>query len=429
MSIKNEPDNMKKFYGYPFFILFLIPLFKCADPDFDEQINTNIKVISLNDAWIIDPYRDLPEYLFTLTNKNIFQIPAAETTLNSNANIVKYHVSIHKLNYATTYRNEKITASGLIILPIDTGVTHSIVSYHHGPIFEEKLVPSNITDSLQSLTSFHILPALILAANGYITFVPDMIGHGASSFYIYPDHLYQPAADAVIDMQLAGRKFLKDNDIPFDQNLFLAGYSEGGYVTMAAQKAIQEGPDLGFSVTASAPGGASFNLNLGVPEIIRSDYLLFPNIFARRIAAWNEYYWQRPLTDFFQEPYASDITWIFDGELGFEETNQYLTTDTYSLLSKEFVERFSKGEEQELIAALTANSVNFWKPEAPTHIYKGSQDNYELSEKEYDIFLNDYHVDPDVVQLIPIEDESHLGAAYPYLEATIEWFQTFEKDL
>jgi len=420
---------MRNFYAQSiaYFFLIFLNLYGCSDIDFDKQISTDIETVSLNDAWIIDPYRFTPEYRFTLTNKNIFQIPAAETTLNSDAEIVKYHVSIQRLTYTTTYGDHPVTASGLIIIPIDTGNVHSILSYQHSSIFAEKEVPSYAIDSLETLTTFHLLPPLILAANGYITFVPDLIGHGASSSYLYPDHLDQPAADAVVDMLIAGRKFLQENDIPFDQNkLFLAGYSEGGYVTMAAQKAIEENPELGFHLTASAPGGASFNLNIGVPELIDSDYLTFPNIFCRRIAAWNEYYWQRPLTDFFRQPYADNIGWIFDGDLGFDETNSYLTTNTYQLLSPEFVERFVDGDEEELIAALTTNSVNYWKPETPTMIYNGTLDNFKISQEEYSIFVNDFHADADVVQLVPIEDKDHLSAAYPYLASVIEWFQTFE---
>ncbi len=369
-------------------------------------------------------------YKFTLTNKNIFKIPTSQTQLHTRADIVKHHVSVHKLEYSTTFKGERITASGLMILPIDTNRAHSLLSYHHGSIFAERNAPSNLTDSLEAFASFHILPALVFAANGYITFVPDYIGHGEASAHLYPDHLYLPAADAVVDMLLAGREFLELRGIPYNLNrLFLAGYSEGGYVTMAAQKALEQRPGLDLTLTASSVGGVALDLSLGLPEINDADLIVAPNVFCRRLVAWNDYYWHRPLTDFFQEPFASRMEWIFNGELDFEETNDQLTTNMYQLMNLEFVRRVSDGEEPGIYEALYVNRLNHWKPETPTRIFKGDQDQYEQAEKEYAVFIDDYRVNPEVVRLVPIEGQNHYGAAYPFVEETLSWFNSFEQGL
>lgn len=424
---------MKKLYLKPPVLLLFVTAaleltFACSDPEFDRQRIQDVPLVRLKDAWMIDPYRHLPEYKFTLSNKNIFHIPAEGTDLNTKAEIVKYHVSLQKLEYPTTYKGKEITASGLIILPITPDVAPPIVSFHHGAIFAERNVPTNLslTDSLENLANFHILPALVLAGNGFITFVPDYIGHGSSSHILHPDHLYKPSADAVIDMLLAGREFLREEEILFDENkLFLAGYSEGGYVTMAAHKAIEEHPELGLPLTASAPGGGNYNLSLDIPEIEDSNVILMPNSFSRRMVAWNEYYFNRPLTDFFQEPYATHVSHIFKGEFDFSETNEYLTSHVPKLLNHDFLRRIERGEEKEINEALSANSLTNWRPKVPLRIYKGTFDKYETAQEEYDVFIKKQLADPAVVVLVPLEKQNHFGAAYPYLAEIIKWFHTF----
>ena len=421
---------MRKRYLKPpsSFLLVLAVLqlfFACSDNGFDPQSNADVPFVYLRDAWMIDPYRDLPQYKFTLSNKNIFRIPAELTNINSDAGIVKYHVSVQKLEYITTYKGQEITASGLILLPISPEAAPPIVSFHHGAIFAERNVPSNISDSLETLGSFHILPALVLAGSGFVTFVPDYIGHGTSSQIIHPDHIFEPSANAVIDMLLAGREFMREEGIVFDEKkLFLAGYSEGGYVTMAAQKAIEENPEWGLPLTASAPGGGNYNFLLGLPEL-DSDIILSPNTFSRRVVAWNEYYFQSPLSDFFQEPYVSRVSWIFDGELDFNETNELLTNRLFELLNYEFIRGFESGEESRWEDAIQTNSLTNWQPKVPTRIYKGTYDNFRLAQEEYDIFINEHQADPAIVELVPLEKQNHYGAAFPYLESVVQWFHTF----
>ena len=49
----------------------------------------------------------------------------------------------------------------------------------------------------------------------------------------------------------AGKKYLDDNHIHYDHDkLFLTGNSEGGYVTVAVQKDLEQNPVVGLKVTA-----------------------------------------------------------------------------------------------------------------------------------------------------------------------------------
>lgn len=433
----NMNEIMRKLYYKPNFKSFaFLPLmlalvgsglfFGCSDNEFEPLTDRDVAMVQLEDAWVIDPYRHFSQYKFTLSNKQIFQIPMPLSEIHSNASVVKYHISLHRLEYTTTYKGQEITASGLIILPISPEHPAPILSYHHGPIFAERDVPSNLSNEPGANATYQLLPALVLGANGFITFVPDYIGHGSSSAILYADHLYEPAANAVVDMLLAGREFLRQKEVEFDEEkLFLAGYSSGGYVTMAAQKAIEENPQWKLPLTASAPGGGNYDLSLGLPEATVGGQLMYPNTLSRRLVAWNEYYWQRPLTDFFQEPYASHVSWLFNGELDFDETNEYLIANEFELMNHEFLMRLNNGQEKILDADVLANRLTNWQPKVPTRIYKGSYDQFDVAQAEYDIFLKKYLVNPDLVQLVPFDGKRQMNGAFPYLEAVVEWFNSF----
>ena len=68
-------------------------------------------------------------------------------------------------------------------------------------------------------------------------------------------------------MLKAAKELAQQNNISFNKKLFLAGYSEGGYATMAAHKAIEENGLDGFELVASFPGAGAYDLK-GVQEHI-----------------------------------------------------------------------------------------------------------------------------------------------------------------
>src|SRR3712207_9335251 len=56
------------------------------------------------------------------------------------------------------------------------------------------------------------------------------------------------------------KEFLKKENIAFNDNLFLAGYSEGGYVTLAAAQEIENNPEHNLKLTGAAAGAGGYEL-------------------------------------------------------------------------------------------------------------------------------------------------------------------------
>src|SRR5687768_1537265 len=90
---------------------------------------------------------------------------------------IKYDVSTYKLVYKTTYNGQPIEASGLIYIPKGLQGKAPLLSLQHGTTFKKNDAPS-VTGEFYGVELF--------ASSGYISFMPDFIGYGASSQIFHP---------------------------------------------------------------------------------------------------------------------------------------------------------------------------------------------------------------------------------------------------
>ncbi len=175
----------------------------------------------------------------------------------------EYSVSAYKLEYITQDANNALVkVSGLIAVP-DKTTPSPLLSFQHGTIFKNADAPSF------HLTANEKNPEVALASLGYIVFSSDYVGYGSSFGKSHPYLQKQPSADAVLDMLQAGKKWLDFNNIQTNGQLFMTGYSQGGYVTMAALKELQENPRDGFVATATVMGAGPYDLNTAFDTLLR----------------------------------------------------------------------------------------------------------------------------------------------------------------
>jgi len=158
---------------------------------------------------------------------------------------VEYDVATFVINYKTTFNGEVIVASGLMGLPINRDAPSAITSIQHGTIIAHDDAPTRNIFDYRFFTS--------MASSGMIVVIPDFLGFGESEEILHPYYVEEASARPVVDLILAVDELLKDSTITWNGDLFLTGYSEGGYVTMATHKYIQEHPEDGLVVTASLP--------------------------------------------------------------------------------------------------------------------------------------------------------------------------------
>ncbi len=144
-----------------------------------------------------------------------------------------YDVDNHRLEYLTSdAQGRPIVASGLVSVPVKApGARSPVLSYQHGTTFVDAEAPSNHATADEA--------GVILASLGYIVIAPDYVGYGVSKGAPHPYLLWAPSAAATVDLITAAQTWRRQQAVADNGQLFLTGYSEGGYTTVAAQRALQ----------------------------------------------------------------------------------------------------------------------------------------------------------------------------------------------
>jgi pimeloyl-ACP methyl ester carboxylesterase len=332
--------------------------------------------------------------------------------LGLDINEFKYDVDLYKITYHTMFRGSEVMGSGLVGLP-KTDDAVGMLSFQHGTIVKQDEAPSNL-----SATDPNTLLYGSLASSGFIGVVPDFLGFGASSAILHPYYVEEYTASAVIDMLKAARELADENNVQFNERLFLAGYSEGGYATMATHKAIEQHDLVGFELIASFAGAGAYDIKemqSYMFDLVSYDDPYYLAYIA--IAYQLTFDFSSILTDFFKEPYASAIPSLFDGSKSAGEINAQLTTTIGDLIQEGIVANIDTDPTYAyLVDAFDENSLTDWVPTVRLYLYHGESDTtvpFENSEVTYTKLI-DNGASSDVISLTPLAG-THSTALEPYL--------------
>ena len=338
------------------------------------------------------------------------------TSLNGGqtANInLTYDVDAYKVVYKTIdWNGNLVNASGVIFMPRGKN-NLSLISLQHGT--QTKRI------NVGSANVLNAPDGLIGASLGYYTVEADYLGLGESNL-MHPYHYAKSEADPVIDIIRAGRYYANQNKIILNGQVFLAGYSEGGYVTLAAHKEIQEKYGSEITVTASAPMAGAYDLNLTAKKIIQGKIYNQPAYLAFFSVAYNSIYNWNKLGDFFNSPYAEMMPSLFDGTKTVDDINKLLTNDTSVLFKQSFITSYLAGTETLMTSAFANNSLLNWKPTAPIKLFHGDADEYVPYENSIKA-LNSFLALGANVSLVTIPGGTHVSSALPSILGAIDWFE------
>jgi len=170
-----------------------------------------------------------------------------------------YDVVAYRIDYLTTDADGKEQrASGLMAVPVKrAGLRSPVLSYQHGTTFRDAEAPSNAVLPGE--------PPIVMAAAGFLVVAADYVGYGMSKGVPHPYLLSGPTAAAVLDLLVAAQNWRLRNGVASNGQLFLAGYSEGGYATMAAHRALQAASgetlaNLRGQLVSVVPGSGPYDL-------------------------------------------------------------------------------------------------------------------------------------------------------------------------
>ena len=328
---------------------------------------------------------------------------------------LQYDINVYKIVYKTSDpKGNIVTASGVMFAP-EGKDNLSLMSIQHGTQTKRSKVGSvNVQESFEGF---------IGGGLGYFTIEPDYLGLGESNI-MHPYHYAKSSAETVIDFIRACRSEAEKLNIKLNGQVFLAGYSEGGYVTMAAHREIQKNYSGEIDVTASAPMAGAYDLYLTAQTILKNKTYDQPSFLAFLMVAYNNIYGWNNLGTVFSSSYAGIIPSLFDGTKTTNEIDVSLTTDMTKLFNQDFVNSFEEGTEKTLTPAFKENSLLDWTPTVPMRLYHGDADQfvpYQNSVEAKDYFISHGAQD---VQLITIAGGNHYTAAVPSILAAVQWFDS-----
>ena len=286
----------------------------------------------------------------------------------------RFPVVEYRVLYETVDARGKVAlASGAIVAPVPALGPLPLVSYQHGTSVRRTAVPS--------LNGDERIVGLAFASTGYLAALPDYLGLGNSPG-LHPYVHAATSSSAVVDMMRATVDFAAAHGLELAQELFLVGYSQGGYTTMAAHRALEADHADEFTVTASAPMAGPYDLS-GVMASVVTEHRPYPSPYyvPYVLLSYNAVYglYESP-SAFLRSPYDVLIPPLFDGTHSGSEINALLPDIPREMLQPEWLSSFENDPDNVFRQRLRENDLYDWVPRAPVRLFHCAGD--EIVPKE-----------------------------------------------
>lgn len=330
---------------------------------------------------------------------------------------IQYDAAMYSVEYTTMYGEQEITASGTVFLPVngEEPKKFPVLSFQHGTIASNAEAPSKLAvGDIQNLLYSG------MAGAGFVVVVPDYIGFGASVDITHPYYIEEPTAQAIIDIIRAGGELALDNEIEISDHLYLAGYSQGGYATMAAHKYLEEQGMEWFDLQKSYPSSGGYDV-LGVRNYFFSLEVYQQPFFLAYVAEAFRTYYGWPVADLgqvFNEPFVDQIPTFFDATLSGGQINDLLNDTISVLVRADYLANPDAPEYAQFTEAFSNNALLDWTPEVSVALFHGDADvtvPYQNSVDSYSSFIST-GTSEDIMSFTTLPGATHGGGFVPYLE-------------
>jgi predicted esterase len=366
-----------------------------------------------------------------------------------------------KIAYTTTDESGKsVEASGLLIIPTITpefllayktaygkDFSISLIAENHGTIFENNEAPTNEITTVGSNT--HISTILMTAKAGFAIAIPDYLGYGDSNDVDHPYILKKSSAQVSIDMLKASTKYMVDNGTLFNGQVYISGYSEGGYVAMAMAQEIEENYSDQFNLKAVAPMAGPYDLkSLAIKEVNASRVMEYPAFLAYLTNAYANAYDDINLSSVINYPDTTAYNQLFKGALSGPAINVSLGfgdgTTTFGFKSHtadqlwktSFINDFKENANNPFKVRVAENNVYNWVPRTKVNLIHCIDDEiipFSMAQTAYNTFING-GASADDITLSPIPTSilsQQVDATHPFVHsncgstaygAAVTWF-------
>lgn len=410
----------KRFLQYPLYLLLILfSLVACDGSLEDIEVDPPENEYLVN-AELVNSF-SLSE-ITVYINLAMLAYPDEKEQLEKLLTEVKTGVEIFKISYNTTFNESKVVASGLVCVPSQAG-DYPILSYQNGTNTEHSKAPSE--DANNQL--FQILE--MMGSTGFIVTIPDYLGFGESSSMFHPYLHKQSTVQTVTDMWRATKEALALNEsINLNNDVYITGYSQGGWATMAIHEAAQKNNIGDFTLKASSCGGGPYNIPTLNEYITTQSNYKQPYFIGYIFNSYLNLGLSTDIGSVFQAPYDERIPTLYNGTNSGSDINSQLTTTVADLFTSDYLNNWNTGADFAPVREmLTANSIAAFETNVPILLSHGTDDDYVppvVSTNIYQDFVDLGHTS---ITYLPLKGLDHGGAIVPSGLASISWFIQLKK--
>jgi hypothetical protein len=292
--------------------------------------------------------------------------------------LIQFGAKYYRIRYTTPDAKGVLdTASALIVVPNDVTKVFPRLVYQHGTSNCKTCVPSRYGQTGGDEGGV----GLLWAGMGYVALLPDYVGMGdARGFQTYVHAATE--ASAALDLIRASAQFLANNNVAYNDQLFVTGYSQGGHAAMALVRDIENNHSAEYTITASAPLSGPYSISGVMRDLILSNqeynYAAYvPNTIMGYQEVYGNLYTN--LSDVFKAEYLTPIQQYRNGTLSLTNMNiqllQRLVTNTGSRAARGmFIDSVLTALETDPthpfnVALRDNDTYKNWAPQSPLRIF------------------------------------------------------------
>ena len=352
-----------------------------------------------------------------------------------------------KITYNTKGQNdEDIVASGLLVIPtasdeykaylasLGKAFSVSMICDNHGTILTNADAPSNVEvkDGMPNYPQ-------AVSMTGYAGFAgvyPDYIGYGESNDENHPYMIKKASARASLDMIRASQRYMTDNNIAFNSQLYISGYSQGGYTAMALAEEIETNHDDEFTLMGIAPMAGPYLVDAFGDSTIQSNSIMgVPAFLAFLTDAYTYAYESLTLDEMIVELKVPAFDGLFDGSNSLTDVHVQLGmglgTPIETLIKDDFISEYESTPEHKFRTILKENNVGNWAATTKIKLIHCSNDDVVPVDMTNGVeYVLDSMGATDVEKLlidtvtadVALGESVHSNCATPAYQQAIGWF-------
>ena len=338
--------------------------------------------------------------------------------------MLSHDVEMYRVSYEMPFLEEQIWVSGAAFLPIgfNPEEEYPILVFNHGTTFVRTSAPS-FKDQVNNM-------GYLMSSLGFIVLMPDYVGLGESQI-MHPYCHAESESDcgwylvkAFVDSQL-------ELDVNHNGNLFISGYSQGGHVAMAmAKDLLPASIENEVEIRAVAPLSGPYDMSgIQLPLTFEEISYSNPAYLFYILKGWNDVYGDlyTDFSDICNEPYASIIEPMLNGEYSADEINAQCPEILTDLFSEDLIQEVLNNPDHIVMQRAQENDVYEWIPTMPMRINYCTQDEevFYLNALSAEAWMVENGAE-DVVAY-NMGNVNHNTCALPAITMSVLWFYSINQ--